>query len=232
MEKCRRCSLPSWAGPTRPSPRSALSCGPVHPSIPQAVCGAGPDGHRRPVHGAAGRQQDFGLVGDGPYAAVLSLYDRSVCGFPSEEEDARSLRHLAGLLEPGGWLVFGINDWPADLPRASERRGETGEGIERVEVIPDPAAMTCTHRVTLVRPDGGREVHALTRRHYSLPELRRLLAGERIRPARRLPPPRRGAPLRGRRRGPVRLRAARLRARARRDPSRGHGISCRPAPRG
>ena len=114
---------------------------------------------------------------DGPYAAVLSLYDRSVCGFPSEEEDARSLRHLAGLLEPGGWLVFGINDWPADLPGASERREETGEGIERVEVIPDPAAMTCTHRVTLVRPDGGREVHALTRRHYSLPELWRLVAG-------------------------------------------------------
>jgi hypothetical protein len=72
--------------------------------------------------------------------------------------------------------VFGINDWPADLPGASERREETEEGIERVEVIPDPAAMTCTHRVTLVRPDGGREVHALTRRHYSPPELCRLLA--------------------------------------------------------
>jgi SAM-dependent methyltransferase len=128
------------------------------------------------------RQQDFGLVHDGPYAAVLSLYDRSVCGFPSEEEDARSLRHLAGLLEPGGWLVFGINDWPADLPGASERREETGEGIERVEVIPDPAAMTCTHRVSLVRPDGGREVHALTRRHYSLPELWRLLAGSGFAP--------------------------------------------------
>jgi SAM-dependent methyltransferase len=128
------------------------------------------------------RQQDFGLVHDGPYAAVLSLYDRSVCGFPSEEEDARSLRHLAGLLEPGGWLVFGINDWPADLPGASERREETGEGIERVEVIPDPAAMTCTHRVSLVRPDGGREVQALTRRHYSLPELWRLLAGSGFAP--------------------------------------------------
>jgi SAM-dependent methyltransferase len=121
------------------------------------------------------RQQDFRQVDDGPYAAVLSLYDRSVCGFPSEAEDARSLRHLAGLLEPGGWLVFGINDWPADLPVASEYRRETGEGVELVEVIPDPAAMTCIHRVTLARPDGWRETHALTRRHYSLPELRRLL---------------------------------------------------------
>jgi SAM-dependent methyltransferase len=122
------------------------------------------------------RQQDFGLVRDGPYAAILSLYDRSVCGFPSEEEDARSLRHLAGLLEPGGWLVFGINDWPAKLPAASEQRRETGEGIELVEVIPEPAAMTCTHRVTLMRPDGRQERHALTRRHYSLPELWRLVA--------------------------------------------------------
>ena len=48
--------------------------------------------------------------------------------------------------------------------------------MELVEVIPDPAARTCTHRVTLARPDGRRETHALTRRHYSLPELRRLLA--------------------------------------------------------
>ncbi|HEY7138741.1 MAG TPA: class I SAM-dependent methyltransferase [Methylomirabilota bacterium] len=121
------------------------------------------------------RQQDFSLVDDGPYAAVLSLYDRSVCGFPSESEDARSLRHLAGLLEPGGWLVFGIDDWPRDLPEASERRRETAEGLERIEVVPEPAARTCTHRVTLAGPDGREETHALTRRHYSLPELRQLL---------------------------------------------------------
>lgn len=87
------------------------------------------------------------------------------------------MRHLAGLLEPGGWLVFGINDWPADLPGASERREETKEGIELVEVIPDSAAMTCTHRVTLMRPDGRRDGHALMRRHYSLPGLWRLLVG-------------------------------------------------------
>jgi SAM-dependent methyltransferase len=122
------------------------------------------------------RRQDFDAVHDGPYAAVLSLYDRSVCGFPTGDDDARSLRHLAGLLEPGGWLVFGIDDWPANLPAASEHRRETDEGIERVDVIPDPVARTCTHRVTMTRPDGRRETHALTRRHYSLPELRELLA--------------------------------------------------------
>jgi SAM-dependent methyltransferase len=116
-------------------------------------------------------------VHDGPYAAALSLYDRSVCGFPTGDDDARSLRHLAGLLEPGGWLVFGLDDWPADLPAASEHWRETDEGIERVEVLPDPVARTCAHRVTMTRPDGSRETHALTRRHYSLPELRELLAG-------------------------------------------------------
>jgi len=35
------------------------------------------------------------------YDAVLSLYDRSVCGFPTEAEDARSLRRIASLLRPG-----------------------------------------------------------------------------------------------------------------------------------
>ena len=86
------------------------------------------------------REQAFGQVRDGPYAAVLSLYDRSVCGFPSEAEDARSLRHLGGLLEPGGWLVFGINDWPAGLPEAWRRAGKRrAEGVELVEVVPDPA---------------------------------------------------------------------------------------------
>jgi hypothetical protein len=79
------------------------------------------------------------------------------------------------LLEPGGWLLFGINDWPFALPQPSQRWEETDLGIELVEVVPDRAAMTCTDRVTLVRPDGGRHAYALTRRHYYLPELRRLL---------------------------------------------------------
>ena len=137
------------------------------------------------------------------------------------------------------WRVAGVRDQrlAGGSTGGVGAPGRDGEGIERVEVIPDPAAMTCTHRVTLTRPDGRREVHALTRRHYSLPELWRLAGGKRIRPARRLPPPRRGAPLR--------RRAARACSSTRgapegagrrtRTPSArhaGHGISCRPAPRG
>ena len=75
-----------------------------------------------------------------------------------------------------GWLVFGIDDWPFHLPDASQQWNETSEGLELVEVIPDRCAMTCTNRIVLIRPDGQREVHALTRRHYYLPELRQLLA--------------------------------------------------------
>jgi hypothetical protein len=36
--------------------------------------------------------------------------------------------------------------------------------------------MTCTDSVTLLRPNGQRQRYELTRRHYYLPELRRLLA--------------------------------------------------------
>jgi SAM-dependent methyltransferase len=122
------------------------------------------------------RQQDFLDVDDGLYDAVLSLYDRSVCGFPVEEEDARSLGHIARLLRPGGWLIFGIDDWPFELPEARRDWRETPDGVELTEVLPDRVAMTCTDRVTLLRPDGQRERHNLTRRHYYLPELRRLLA--------------------------------------------------------
>lgn len=122
------------------------------------------------------RQQDFLAVDDGPFHAVLSLYDRSVCGFPTEEEDAASLRHLASLLRPGGWLVFGINDWPFHLPEPRRDWRETADGIELLEVLPDRVAMTCTDRTTLIRADGRRVRYELTRRHYSLPELRRLLA--------------------------------------------------------
>ena len=74
------------------------------------------------------RQQDFALVQDGPYAAALSLYDRSVCGFPTEGEDARASATWRACSSPGGWLVFGIDDWPADLPAASASRRTMEEG--------------------------------------------------------------------------------------------------------
>jgi cyclopropane fatty-acyl-phospholipid synthase-like methyltransferase len=122
------------------------------------------------------RQQDFLCVDHGPYDAVLSLYDRSICGFPSEDQDARSLRQIAGLLRPGGWMVFGINDWPFHLPEARRDWRETLDGVELTEVLPERATMTCTDRVTLLRSDGRREQYALTRRHYYLPELRRMLS--------------------------------------------------------
>lgn len=129
-------------------------------------------------HGLSCRfsQRDFMDETGGFYHAILSLYDRSCCGFPTEEQDQISLRHLARLLRPGGWLVFGINDWPFNLPAAEQRRHETDDGVELVEVLPDRAAMTCTDRVTLLRPNDRRERYELTRRHYYLPEIRRLLA--------------------------------------------------------
>ena len=120
--------------------------------------------------------QDLLDVHDRPFDVVLSLYDRSVCGFPTEQEDALSLRHLASLLPVGGWLVFGINDWPFHLPEPRRDWRETTDGVELLEVLPDRAAMTCTDRTTLIRTDGRRERYELTRRHYALPELRRLLA--------------------------------------------------------
>jgi SAM-dependent methyltransferase len=119
--------------------------------------------------------RDFLCVDDGPYRALLSLYDRSVCGFPSDDEDLRSLRHLQGLLQPGGWLVFGINDWPFHLPEACRDWRETAEGMELTEVISDRLAMTCTDRLTLLRREEQRQCYNLTRRHYMAPELRRLL---------------------------------------------------------
>lgn len=122
------------------------------------------------------RQQDFMDVHARSYAAILSLYDRSCCGFPTEAEDMRSLRHLAQLVQPNGWLVFGINDWPFALPGSSQRWHEIDDGVELIEVIPDRVAMTCTDRLTLICHDGRRKRYELTRRHYYVPELRRMLA--------------------------------------------------------
>ncbi len=121
------------------------------------------------------RCQDFREVADGPFQAVLSLYDRSVCGLPSEAEDWHSLRHLAGLLQPGGWLVFGINDWPLHVPAASLRWHATADGLERIAVLPNPAAMTCTDQLTVLRPAVRPCRYTLTRRHYHLAELQHML---------------------------------------------------------
>ena len=71
------------------------------------------------------REQAFGEVQDGPYAAVLSLYDRSVCGFPSEAEDAGASATWA---PPRARRVARVRDQrlaggSAGAGRAGKRRG-------------------------------------------------------------------------------------------------------------
>ncbi len=120
------------------------------------------------------RHLDFAAVADPPYDAVLSLYDRSCLGFPTEEGDRRSLATIRRLLRPGGYFLFGTGDWPVALPQPRRDWREWGGVVELLETIPDAAEMTCTDRTTVLLPH-ERRVYALTRRHYTLPEVRRLL---------------------------------------------------------
>lgn len=121
------------------------------------------------------RELDFLAVPAAPpFDAVLSLYDRSCLGFPTEEEDRRSLARLRELLAPGGYLLFGTGDWPVDLPRPRRDWREWDGVVELLETHPNAAEMTCTDR-TIVLAGSERRVYELTRRHYSLPEVRRLL---------------------------------------------------------
>jgi len=121
------------------------------------------------------RECDFrDLSDEAPFDAILSLYDRSCCGFASEAEDRQSLATLHRMLRPGGVLFFGIGDWPVALPTARRDWREWGDVVELLETIPDAAAMTCTDRTTVLTP-AERQIYSLTRRHYSLPELRHLL---------------------------------------------------------
>ena len=121
------------------------------------------------------RECDFRALADaGPFDALLSLYDRSCVGFPTEAEDRASLATLRGMLRPGGQLFFGIGDWPVALPAPRRDWREFAGAVELLETLPDAAAMTCTDR-TVVLDGPERRVYTLTRRHYGLPELRRLL---------------------------------------------------------
>lgn len=113
---------------------------------------------------------------DTPFDTILSLYDRSCLGQPDEAQDRRSLQHLATMLQPGGSLVFGIRDWPRDLPLPSRRWEATQKGIELHEVLVERGTMQCTHRIMLVHSDGGRETYELTRIHYTLAQVRAQLA--------------------------------------------------------
>jgi len=125
---------------------------------------------------AAGlRECDFRVLADaGPFDALLSLYDRSCVGFPTEEEDRASLATLRGMLRPGGQLFFGIGDWPVALPAPRRDWREFAGTVALLETLPDAAALTCADRTTVLDGD-ARRVYTLTRRHYGLPELRRLL---------------------------------------------------------
>jgi SAM-dependent methyltransferase len=121
------------------------------------------------------RECDFrDLADEAPFDAILSLYDRSCCGFASEAEDRQSLATLHRMLRPGGLLFFGIGDWPVALPTARRDWREWGGVVELLETIPDAATMICTDRTMVLAP-AGRQIYGLTRRHYSLPELHRLL---------------------------------------------------------
>jgi hypothetical protein len=111
-----------------------------------------------------------------PFDTILSLYDRSCLGQPDEKQDRQSLEHLARLLVPGGFLIFGIRDWPRDLPSPSRSWEETEEGRELHEVLVERSMMRCTHRIQLLRPDGGRETYELTRVHYTLLDVQTQLA--------------------------------------------------------
>lgn len=123
------------------------------------------------------RACDFRALADaGPFDALLSLYDRSCVGFPTEAEDRASLATLRGMLRPGGQLFFGIGDWPVALPTPCRDWREVAGTVELLETLADAATMTCTDRTTVLDGD-TRRVYTLTRRHYGLPELRRLLAG-------------------------------------------------------
>ena len=113
---------------------------------------------------------------DTPFDIILSLYDRSCLGQPDETQDKRSLEHLANMLQPGGYLVFDIRDWPLDLPSPSRTWEETEEGFDLYEVLVERATMQCTHRIIHVHADGNRETYELTRIHYTLPQVRTLLA--------------------------------------------------------
>lgn len=108
---------------------------------------------------------------DSPFDVVLSLYDRSCLGQPDEVQDRLSLEHLARLLRPGGYLVFGIRDWPRDLPCPSRSWEETDDGFELHEVLVDRRTMKCTHRIIHVCSDGNRKIYELTRIHYTFREV-------------------------------------------------------------
>ena len=113
---------------------------------------------------------------DTPFDIILSLYDRSCLGQPDNAQDHNSLQHLARLLQPGGYLVFGICDWPRDLPLPSRSWEEIEEGFELHEVLSERTTMKCTHRTLLLRSDGSREIYELTRIHYDLAQVSTLLA--------------------------------------------------------
>lgn len=110
-----------------------------------------------------------------PFDIILSLYDRSCLGQPDEEQDRQSLEHLTHLLRPEGFLVFGIGDWPVELPVSSRSWQEVEHGFELYEVLVDTQSKKCIHRTLVLGSNGKRESYALTRIHYSLFEVQALL---------------------------------------------------------
>jgi 2-polyprenyl-3-methyl-5-hydroxy-6-metoxy-1,4-benzoquinol methylase len=117
----------------------------------------------------------------GTFDAVTAFYDDSLLSFEDEADVCAALHGVAGMLRPGGGLLFGTTDCPLILASESRRCWEEASQQLDETIRFDAGARTGvsirTHRLA----DGTKSTYHRVRRHYTLGEVAVLLAAAGLR---------------------------------------------------
>lgn len=112
----------------------------------------------------------------GPFDAIAQFCGNLLTWFPDRDSARAALWHVAGLLRPGGRLLFGSEDWQPELPARAQRWDEWQDGAIIYRQRFDAQQRIAHHQAVVFGPAHRRREYRQQVWWPTLPEMERLFA--------------------------------------------------------